>query len=83
MWISKHVVEITQRITCHFKPNTYFLHTASPLPSILVVLPNRLNRIAPLLNQLTQEQHFQLSQRLKDAKPNLEVDTGLAGKNEI
>jgi hypothetical protein len=68
MWLSKHAGELIQRATCHFKPNTYFLHNNAPLPSILVVLPNRIHRIAPLLNRLTQQENFLFNEQLRTVK---------------
>lgn len=68
MWLSKQAAELVQRATCHFKPSTYFLRTAAPLPSILVLLPNKSHRLAPLLNRLANKQHFSLAEQLATVK---------------
>jgi hypothetical protein len=74
MWFSKYATEAVQRIACHFKPHTYFLHTMSPLPSILIPVPNRMNVINPLLNSLVNQENFNLNDRLKDLKVAFEQE---------
>lgn len=62
--LSRKASEIVQRVTCHFKPHSYFIRTAAPLPSILLLLPNRTHHLQSLLNRLTNQTHFSLEQQL-------------------
>lgn len=83
MSFSKYTNQLIQRILSHFKPNTYYLHTTSPLPSILIVLPNQKEKIKPLINQIVNADHFNFGEKMGKIILTQQVDNKTPEKGDV
>lgn len=68
MWLSKQANELIQRATCHFRLQSYFLHTNAPLPSVMLLMPARGHKLQPLVRRLVNQEDFLLVEQLKTVK---------------
>lgn len=68
MWFSKQANELIQRATCHFRPQSYFLHTNAPLPSIMLLMPTQGHKLQPLMRILVNQEDLLLLDQLKTLK---------------